>query len=402
MSQASRKRQAERLEKAKAERFRFLGGMLRPSKRVLTYSLVGALALGSWLAYERLPSLLGMKPHYSLELVFLNHGNTNSAESFVEEIDTAERAGRPFNIMFAENAGQRDTDYMEAVLSMNKKFSIIRGNYLLLLKKGYSEKEAEAKVRTMTHIRTGDTAEETFLQYVFTAAGAHGLKILPLESITGSNIKRYNDVYNHNRAIRKDVEKRISANRTLEEVAQGELALEEDFLKLNDSRNIQVVAGLPERFSQALSAFPELRSETAKGKQLRAIGYMGYEHSPFFYNQKQSNGKIDLKLERVKDSQHPILERIVDTMATPRQFTRREALLIALEELYVGRAVEYLSENGHSELARKLTDNSLALSERQLEKIDQESAAVKDPKERAAFVLNLVIGSQYFILPLHP
>ncbi len=369
----------------------------RLMRRPLTYAVGGAIALGGWFASEH-TSFTAATPHCSLQLVFLNHGDTNSAERFVEEIDSAEAAGKPFSIMFAENAGQQDTHYMERVINMNRKFAVIRNNYLTLRKWGYGEKEAEAKARTMTHISTGNPAEEAFMQYVFTAAGAHGLKLMPLESISAQALKDYDESYAHNREVRKRVDAQIKTNTTLEELAASEMELEASFLKLNDSRNAQVANGLPERFRQALDAFPELRREAAEGKELRAIGYMGYEHSPFFYGSNLTNGTVSLVPERIKDDQFPIMERIIDSMASPRQFTKREALLIALQEMYVGPAVKYLGANGRAQTGQTLIDNAMTLGEAQLEKLDGESAAIPDPRQRAGFVLNSLLGSRYFTL----
>ncbi len=357
--------------------------------KVLKYTIAATLALaGSELAREQLKSTTPSKPDYSLELVLLAHDGRGNALNLINEMDRAIQNGEPFKIMFTESAGQTASNF-EIYDHINGEFSIeIKNKYNALQKLGYTPKQAEALLQ-----KSDLPKMDRFSAIVFIGAAIRDIKMLPIESYTESEAeKQLKDIKRGSELVREKKNVLYKSNPTLKELML--VQKEEESILIDDdiSRNHEVSNGIVKRFDDALKRFPYLRSEQSKGRPLRAIGWMGYAHSPIFYELDHSNKKISIEIKKYHDYRFPITERIIDEMTYKRELTEREAYLIAIEKRYIVPTIQQLSAQGiDNPINQSVIDGLMGLTQAQLEDLDEKSSKISDPKLRTQFILKQLL-----------
>jgi hypothetical protein len=369
-------------------------------RKFLGYSL-SALTIGSvaTVIKEQTPFIIGTKKPYALKLFFLVHTGENNSNRVIKEMESAYHSGKPFKILFFENANQIDSDYEKHTLIINNKLLSAEEQYRALLSKGSTKQEALAKIRRFIDAHSVDQDQSEFSNAILAEAAIRGIKALPIESY---GLDEWEEYKKESAAYQLIKEKRItlaSNNADLGELMRCEIESSEVDRNYMIRRNNNVIQHIEKRFEIALKLFPSLRTERLVGNSLQALGYMGYDHSlmlPGLSAREKESGLIEVSSEKLRDKSCALSESITDSMVDYRPLTTREAYLIALEGRYLSSLLAQAGKVYNAEIADRLIERAQALTEFDLRELDKNSSKIKDPNQRGTFIVNTVLGMNFF------
>lgn len=367
-----------------------LGGMLR--KKVIAYTLASAIAAtGAWFAHKQISPQTVAKPEYSLEIVFLNHGSDQDAIRFLEEIDEAKRAGKPFKFVFIENAGQKESEYKTNVLAANRQLSELRQYYLSLTNMGLSTEEAEESCRERISPHGINVSGHNFIPIVLAGCAIRDLKIMPIESY---QIKEADMISTNNNTeiLHTELIGLLQKNATLGEIASFEKKYWEETSKEVKFRNDTITRGLDGKFKEARELFPELKTSLGNGETLSAIGFIGEMHAPLYYELSQTDQHVSFK-EKIyfSGSKDTLMGRIVASMDKIRPLTEREAYLAAIDDRVISPLSNEIGKT-NTKLISELRDGAFNLNLNELEELNIESSKILNVRERCIFIANKILG----------
>jgi hypothetical protein len=366
--------------------------MLR--KKTFTYALISATAVaGIWVADKQMPFWTGAKKDYSIEMVFLKHDSTEEALQLFVHIDKEKAEGHPIKVMFTEAADENRSNYERDVRYTNDKLVQIGKAYKALIAEGYPPSQAESECLS------GMSGIDQFNKVVCLQAAIRDIKVLPLESHSDEECKNVAIYYSYNSEMNSKWSNLVARNAPLKDLMQHQLELASGLEKLGlvSLRNQEVATNLSKRFEEAVKLFPELRLERLKGNQIRAIGWMGLQHRPIEQLVDYSDPKVEFSTTEYIDK-FSISAGVLGAISRDRPFTEREAYLLAIDQRYVKDNIGQIIRED-PEAAEKLVQNALKLNLPDLRLLDTESSGIANREDRGIFILNGLIGTNYFKKP---
>lgn len=383
-------------------------GMLRgkASSYIKTGAAVATLAAAGLFVWEQLPYWTGAKPRYELEMVFLNHDNPEHGVRLGKEMEAAAAAGKPFQLMFCDQPGEKSSQYDSDVRNANANLAKRREAYMRLIKGGWSEGYAEVEALKDGRMSYKDpnrsdlVGQVGFMNIAFTKAAELGVDVLPIESYSDSRAAELYKVAVREEGVNDKILK-LGKDSTLGDIKGCVMELGEsngDIFYRND----QIAKTIEGRLDRAMRLFPKLWLEELEGKQIRAIAWLGNGHVPGQLMEMLQSSDADKRVEFTGQywaDEHMlnVYNTVMTQMGKPRQFTELEAFQIAIELKWIGSAEVSLGVSGNSLVARRLVDNTLSMTLNQCIDLDKQTSALKDPQEKIAFALNTIYGENVFI-----
>jgi hypothetical protein len=361
-------------------------------RKALTYALIGTTVLGGWFVYEQLPFWTGTKKAYSMELIFLGHNSSKSAMYLLNEIDQASKSGKPFKVLFVENAGLSTSDYKNFVETLNFGLSKVKREYFERLQQGFSKQKAEEvciKLVRQEIVGANNSENNEFIVTLAFGAAIRGLVVLPIEVHSveeAQEVNRDSIISNTILARRREL---IMRNAPLKEFMLDCKRLNDLVIREYEFRNAEIVKGLDTRFDDAIKFFPSLGWERLKGSDLRAIGFMGVQHYlPIRNAYPYKTSRVDFHPEH--HTYNYSLTDIIHSNRQPGPLTEREAYLIAIDKLFLAHLnFEKLSQV-YPKFGETLIENAMGLTVEELRRIDTESSAILDFDAKGRFILNAI------------
>jgi hypothetical protein len=313
----------------------------------------------------------------------------------LDEIDTAKKQGKEYDILLDENAIELDKTYESRAIDTNRKLSEGYSYYLSLVNKGYPEYLIDQQmIEFAKNIERDPEGEKEYTDFLLTinaGLAERNIKKIPLESHSAKEIAEIDEATKRIDALRKEI---YSRPPTLRELADYQAGYARFLLESTIKRNREIRDNIGERFSQAKKLFPQLR-----GKKIRGLGYIGYQHGRF----PVDNDMVNVTVEQYHSAAEAISENIHSQIAYPRPYTRRESYLIAIQERFLSPLVaqmpslsKWLDSKGYGNLPDVLTERALNMTEEQLDQINDSASRIKDVNEQYAFVLNQILGTNLF------
>lgn len=363
--------------------------LLRTFKgKALACTLVAATLIGSFeLAKEHdLIHFSDTGPKYSLNVVFLEHTGADHATKVLDEIDLAAKQGKPYKIMFMEDAYSKSSNYEEKAVADNNLFEAINDHYVSLLNSGLSQKEAEQKCRVDVQINTDD-----FRKTLIIGCAIRRIKFMAIEahSEEGSKIST-GFVSDLNAPGKPGLQDLLSNNVPLKVLAKYNLDVDKQTMGSTIFRDHDIVSGLNQRFDQAIKLFPELGTE----HEVRAMGVLGIAHEPIYYEFDHSNKRLSFTKEEYVDWDS-ILQRVFveNQKDDTKPITMRQAELISIDQIWSMPATAELKAT-NSAIVTKAINKIMTISQEQLEQLDSK-APKSNIDDRGRFLLRSIVDTNY-------
>jgi hypothetical protein len=396
------------LRKAPEEKRPAAFGMLRgkASSYIKTGAAVAALAAGGLFVWEQMPYWTGAKPRYAVEMVFLNHDNPEHGVRLGKEMEAAASSGKPFELMFCDQPGEKSSQYDSDVRNANADLAKRREAYMKLRKGGWSEGYAEVEVLKDGRMSYKDPSRSDlegqvgFMNIAFTKAAELGVDVLPIESYSDSKAAELYRVAVQEGGVNERI-LQLGRDSTLGDMKGCVMELGEANRYIF-YRNEQIARSMEDRLDRAVRLFPKLWLDELEGKQIRAIAWLGNGHVPGQLMEMLQRNDADKRVEFTGQywaDEHMlnVYDTVMTQMGKPRQFTELEAFQIAIELKWIGSAEVELGVSGNSLVARRLVDNTLSMTLDQCIDLDKQTSMLKDPQEKIAFALNTIYGENVFI-----
>ncbi len=359
-------------------------------KKAVTYTLAAGLALaGLEVVREHMPFWTGAEPEYDIHIIFMTHGSKEHAAHIFEEVDRSKAKGEPIKLLFTEDAGMMDSNYVNTVRSLDHISSTIRRTYSRMLANGLSSSNAEA--RCMKIYRMALPKASDFEAELDVGSAIRGLKMLPIESYPESASTQFDSFNKTTQELNARFNELTRTNATLKEFMLYYIDESKSHMQLDKLRNERVAKDLRQRFKEAVELFPELRWENLNGKELRAIGFMGSMHRSVYYNVDLSSD-MRISMEDCYNT-NSIVDRVfyeASKEGKPRAFTRKEAYLIAFGSMY-SKFLDGLAAYKPRDFQDGV-NHAMVLSVEQLDEIANQSEKISDVHARNLFVLTSILA----------
>jgi hypothetical protein len=388
MGKASRRKREPSAEAAPCEiRKDNPGTFLRTFKsKVLACTLAAVTLIGSFeLAKEHnLIHVSDTGPKYFLNVVFLEHTGVDHATKVLNEIDLAAKQGKPYKIMFMEDAFSKSSNYEEKAVADNNLFKSINDHYISLLNSGLSPKEAEQRCRIDVNINTDD-----FRKTLIIGCAIRGIKFMAIEAHSEEGSKKsVGFVSDLNAPGKPSLQDLLSNNVPLNILAQYNLDVDKQTVESTILRDHDIVSGLSKRFDQAIKLFPELGT----AQEVRAIGLLGIAHEPIYYEFDHSNKRLSFTKEEYVDWDS-ILQRVFveNQKDDTKPITMRQAELISIDQIWSMPQMTQLKATNPT-IVMKAINEIMKMRQDQLEQLDCESKET-NVNDRGRYLLRGVVDT---------
>jgi hypothetical protein len=330
------------------------------------------------------------KAHYSVKIVFMNHGNLENLDKFFGEIDASEKVGRPYELILYENAVSKASNYVTDSLALNGILIGIKRNYESLLKSGVSTREAEELSKISSRGSFPGRIPE-FLLTLFVRGAIRGKTVLPLEAYSGEDYRIISeDMARSSLLANKFGLSFGSGIASLGDLVSEQMEVDSSTLQnVVKRRDRLVVQNLVGVLDTGTGSFSDL----AGRKEVRAIGLMGISHQNAYRD--FSNERLSIE-KGVLANIYSIEDQLISMdRSAPRLMTRREAYLVVIDKLYTKAIMKNIAEIDPNR-ARGFVNKALALTEEDLDKLSDDTAKITDFRKRQSFILNRIIGYEAF------
>ncbi len=238
---------------------------------------LGATALGSeYIARHKIPYWAGAEHRENLSLAFVSHEKKSDAKALVDAMVNARKKGKPYHLLFFENAiGLRESEMSKVRDETIRGAKKIRDEYNRMLAAGIPHETILARLQPVVK-SLFDRPISDFNTEIILQCALNNIRMLPVEYYSREDSRRLSEFSKTVEQLMKDREEIIKRGRDLLELQKHEMRFGENMSWVSSLREKRIgeLIESGELFRTAKELYPELGKE----KEIRAIGFLGGSH----------------------------------------------------------------------------------------------------------------------------